>query len=194
MIGGALEDVPRSTKLFAVASVISAAMLMVAQTLLLTTKKNVCSYQTFGGTADQIEKQLDAACGSVVKLNTDRDYPFVIYFASVLFTGLLWLVVVSIALKQYLWDVLKNHTSRGLDTGLLLYSVFGTFGLVFLVVSYIFVASNTARTCQNVPSKECTSRTYNDDLKGWLSVPVIVFGLLAIVPLWSVFRSRQFKE
>lgn len=176
------------------AAVIAAAMLIVAQTLLLTTKKNVCSYQTFGGTAEQIEKQLDAACGSVVKLNTDRDYPFVIYFASVLFTGLLWLVVVSIALKQYLWDVLKNHTSRGLDTGLLLYSVFGTFGLAFLVVSYIFVASNTARTCQNVPSKECTSQTYNDDLKGWLSVPVIVFGLLAIVPLWSVFRSRQFKE
>ena len=194
MLGGALEDVPRSTKLFAVAAVISAAMLMVAQTLLLTAKKNVCSYQTFGGTANQVEKQLDTACGPVVKLNTDRDYSFVIYFASVLFTGILWLVVVSIALKQYFWDILKNHTSRGMDTGLLLYSVFGTFGVVFLLVSYIFVASNTARTCQNVPSKECTSQTYNDHLKGWLSVPVIVFGLLAIVPLWSVFRSRQFKE
>ena len=194
MIGGALEDVPRSTKLFAVAALVSAAMLLISQTLLLTSKKSVCSYQSFGGTAEQVEKQLEAACGPVVKVNTDRDYPFVIYLASVLFTGLLWLIVVSIALKQYLWDVLKNHTSRGLDTGLLLYTVFGTFGIVFLVLSYIFVASNTARTCYKVPSKECTSQTYNDDLKGWLTVPVIVFGLLAIVPLWSIFRSRQFKE
>ena len=199
MRGGALEDVPRWKKMFAVAAVAAAIMLTLSQTLLLSARKSVCSFTALGGSAEQVEKQLDAACGPLVKLNTEKEYSYVIYLASVLFTGLLWLVVLATALKGYLWDTLRQHTARGVDTGLLLYAVFGTFGMAFLGLAFAFVGSKTGRTCHDASndsslSKECTVTTYNNDMKGWLSVPVIVFGALALVPVWSLFRSRQFLE
>lgn len=194
MIGGGLEDVPLFQKLFAVGAVASAMALLISKSLLLSGKKNICAHRVYGGSASQIEKQLDAVCGPITKINTEDDYSYVIYFASVLFTSMIWLTIAFVAIKQYFWDMLKKHTLRSVDLGVVIYAMFGSFGFVFLIIANVFVASKKARTCQGVPSKECTAQTYNDSLNGWLTVPNMVFCSLALVPLWSIFRSRQFRE
>ena len=194
MIGGALEDVSIGKKLFAVGAVSSALILMISKQLLLSAKKNICAHKIYGGTASQIDKQLDAACGPVTYLNTDDDYSYVIYFAGVLFSSIIWLTIAFVTIKQYFWDMLKKHTLRSVDLGLVIYTLFGMFGFIFLVLSNFFVATKKGRTCQGVETKECKNQTYNDNLNGWLTVPIIVFGFLAIVPIWSIFRSKLYKE
>lgn len=194
MIGGALEDVSLGKKIFAVGAVSSALLLMISKQLLLSAKKNICTHKIYGGTASQIEKQLDAACGPITYLNTDDDYSYVIYFAGNLFTSIVWLTIAVVTMKQYFWDMLKRHTLRSIDMDLVIYAMFGMFGFIFLVLSNFFVTFRKGRTCQGVETKECKNQTYNDSLNGWLTVPIIVFGFLSIAPIWSIFSSRQYRE